>query len=608
MKKSLYFLSLVLASQGFVSFLPAPNGWEESGHNDANGPAPASNPVYGSMELGDVKVNFQSQNSLAAGSFVAAAASLHSYLKGRPKTVEKLAQASLQQMLHGPGALWGNSAPKLVGYKSHEDLTYLNVGISEQPSLSVMPAPASSGRPLAPFPRTSGQIWEAPQAAMPPALLSAPLSPTNVHFGATSPSPVLGAQNSSATSGQFSAAPPPPVPFVPNNSPTNNQTLAPFADFSSNHVNSFKPEDGYGVYESSPGLPESLHPVVLSPSGNQQFDHSQTSTLDTGRQNITEENPDMKSAPPPPPPPPPPVPDSGGGAKSPSTAGEKESGKEGDSRGDLLQAIQKGITLKRVDDSQKTSWAKRQEEEENARRRRREEKKQSKQSELRSEAPKKDSASTTSPDQKSEPEKDIAEVVKGAMAERRMAFDDSDSEDEKDDPDIDEWGEDDSTQYAGATSGMSAQTTASNNAGSAYNTGSATAQSAAPRGAASAKGEPVKKPPQAPKQNSNTQEFSTPQEEFEAMQQSGQSLLRSHKPVVKTSSNEAPKAVSLDPELSEGPSVAEESIDKRLAREKAAQAAAEREKAEKQQPKTAAEIFGVKLRSRPVPAVGVKVP
>ena len=49
-------------------------------------------------------------------------------------------------------------------------------------------------------------------------------------------------------------------------------------------------------------------------------------------------------------------------------------------------------------------------------------------------------------------------------------------------------------------------------------------------------------------------------------------------------------------------------FDKRLAREKAAQAAAEREKAEKQQPKTAAEIFGVKLRSRPVPAVGVKVP
>ena len=398
MKKSLYFLSLVLASQGFVSFLPAPNGWEESGHNDANGPAPASNPVYGSMELGDVRVNFQSQNSLAAGSFVAAAASLHSYLKGRPKTVEKLAQASLQQMLHGPGALWGNSAPKLVGYKSHEDLTYLNVGISEQPSLSVMPAPASSGRPLAPFPRTSGQ---------------------------------------------FSAAPPPPVPFVPNTSPTNNQTLAPFADFSSNHVNSFKPEDGYGVYESAPGLPESLHPVVLSPSGNQQFDHSQTSTLDTGRQNITEENPDMKSAPPPPPPPPPPVPDSGGGAKSPSTAGEKESGKEGDSRGDLLQAIQEGITLKRVDDSQKTSWAKRQEEEENARRRRREEKKQSKQSELRSEAPKKDSASTTSPDQKSEPTESIAKIMQKAMAARSTAIQMSDREDEGNETDDESWSDED---------------------------------------------------------------------------------------------------------------------------------------------------------------------
>ena len=419
MKKSLYFLSLVLASQGFVSFLPAPNGWEESGHNDANGPAPASNPVYGSMELGDVRVNFQSQNSLAAGSFVAAAASLHSYLKGRPKTVEKLAQASLQQMLHGPGALWGNSAPKLVGYKSHEDLTYLNVGISEQPSLSVMPAPASSGRPLAPFPRTSGQ------------------------FSAAPPPPVPFAPNNSATSGQFSAAPPPPVPFVPNTSPTNNQTLAPFADFSSNHVNSFKPEDGYGVYERSPGLPESLHPVVLSPSGNQQFDHSQTSTLDTGRQNITEENPDMKSAPPPPPPPPPPVPDSGGGAKSPSTAGEKESGKEGDSRGDLLQAIQEGITLKRVDDSQKTSWAKRQEEEENARRRRREEKKQSKQSELRSEAPKKDSASTTSPDQKSEPTESIAKIMQKAMAARSTAIQMSDREDEGNETDDESWSDED---------------------------------------------------------------------------------------------------------------------------------------------------------------------
>ena len=219
--------------------------------------------------------------------------------------------------------------------------------------------------------------------------------------------------------------------------------MAPFADFSSNHVNSFKPEDGYGVYERSPGLPESLHPVVLSPSGNQQFDHSQTSTLDTGRQNITEENPDMKSAPPPPPPPPPPVPDSGGGAKSPSTAGEKESGKEGDSRGDLLQAIQEGITLKRVDDSQKTSWAKRQEEEENARRRRREEKKQSKQSELRSEAPKKDSASTTSPDQKSEPTESIAKIMQKAMAARSTAIQMSDREDEGNETDDESWSDED---------------------------------------------------------------------------------------------------------------------------------------------------------------------
>ena len=437
MKKSLYFVSLVLASQGFVSFLPAAGAGRLRGSdpNDVNGPAPASNPVCGSMELGDVKVNFQSQDSLAAGSFVAAAASTYNFLQKNPEKVAELAQESLRQMPLSAGFLWDNSAQQPVGYKSREDLIYPNVGISEHPSLSVLLEPALSGRPLAPFAPTNVHFGATPP---PPVLGAQNSSATNNYFSPLPPPPVLGAQNSSATNNYFSPLPPPPVPGAQNSSATNDyfsplppppvpEILPPVPGA---HNSSATNNQIDGDCEGSPGLPPPLLPEVLSLSGNQQFDHSQTSTLDTGHQNIAAESPKITGAPPPPPspgpsnapPPPPPSPGpdsalfapsggnylqvkqstaSGGGAKSPSTAGEKESGKEGDSRGDLLQAIQKGIKLKKV------------------------------------------TTSPTSPGQKSEPTESIAKIMQKAMATRSTAIQMSDIEDEGNETDDESWSDED---------------------------------------------------------------------------------------------------------------------------------------------------------------------
>ncbi|MGB0919556.1 MAG: hypothetical protein ACPGUZ_03475 [Holosporaceae bacterium] len=135
-----------------------------------------------------------------------------------------------------------------------------------------------------------------------------------------------------------------------------------------------------------------------------------------------------------------------------------------------------------------------------------------------------------------------------------------------------------------------------------------TAQSAAPQREESAKGEPVKKPPQAPEQSSGNQEPTTLKEQLAAVLKPGQKPLRPSKPAAETSSSALSQMPSLDPEPSEEPSAYEEDLYERLKREKAAQAEAEKANAENQQPQTAAEVFGgTKLKKRTPHAGGVKV-
>ncbi|MEH0002515.1 MAG: hypothetical protein V6Z78_02975 [Holosporaceae bacterium] len=653
MKKSLYFISLLLASQGVVSFLPAmfgAPGAQDSEYNGVNGLAPAPNAVRGTMQLGSVTVSFQSQDPTSSGAFVGTAACTYGFLEKSPEMVKELAQASLRQMSGGAGLLSPHSAQQRVGHESHLAITHSNDETSaqnrSQGTLWEPPLPSAAPAEQWSFKRSSeksGLGWSTQSVQNSGQFLQKQngwTTPSNsfLHdvsagedcYFAERPQPMdkqPGTRRREKTSntklrhaaslrvscaGEYAVLTERPVRRTHSSRQPN-----PYAEglssggdqhFGSQTLpgRSSKRQPSKAVATTEPQSNQSLsvgykyHEGVLGGYASSSSHSTNSDDVRKSRKHSTKtkkkaskETSDLSSplpptgashAPPPPPPPPPPLPGPSSAPKLP-TAPDPNNGPSGPSHAsvhnnadrkktllqsaekkqspDLITEIRQGITLKKPEESEKM----------------REEKRKKAPNHV---AP----AGTPSSGQTSEPTKSIAELMKEVVDDRYSAFLGSDSEGEDSETEEERWSDEDDSSNASLSS---------------------TTVKAPP--------EPLSCPVSSisaaslqmpPKQSSGNQEPTTLKERLAVVLKPGQNPL-SRKPAAETSSSALSQMPSLDPEPSEEPSAYEEDLYERLKREKAAQAAAEREKAEKQQPKTAAEIFGVKLKRREAPAGAVKV-
>lgn len=588
MKKSLCFISLVLASQGFVSFLPAPNKWGEPRrselNNDTNPYAssavvPQQANVCSTPKVQVTFTTFSGDDPLMVAN-TAAQFARHLGLSASPSGNISMPENA------GLGLGSSNIRPG-VDYESRAALTYPNGEISAKPSLLELPAPASlevtpdeqwsfkrrssetsglgwSTQPVQELdqflPRQNGWTTpsnsflhevsegedcysaERPQAmdqqsgtrrrrektsntklrhadslrvsrSGEDAVLTKPVRRAE---SSRQPSPYAGGLSSQGDQHFGSQTLPGrgskrrPSKAVATNESQTSQYLSVGHEYGEEVLG------GYGPSSSRSTNSDDVRKSRKHSKKTKEKASKETSDLSSPL-------PPTRTSHAPPSPPPPPLPGPSSAPKLP-TASELStvlSGPPPDSvnnnadsqknplqgagqqqSADLMEEIRKGKKLMSVSEAEKM----------------REEKKKKAQND---EAP----AGTLSPVQKNEPQKNMFEELRENLACRKTVFQKSDSEDdsgqESDDTDWDD-----------------------NNLSSASSTGAATAQSAAPQREESAKGEPVKKPPQAPEQNSGDQAPTALQSQLKKVLKPGGKPPLSRKPAAETSRNEAPPRAS----------------------------------------------------------------